>query len=163
MRYVTKWLCLVTAAAVIAAGGCDVSEIYRPRTDDMFGAKISPKRKWRASGSVTNPKAAIDGRLETIARASFRRAGAELTIDLGETCVFQMIIIDHGNEQTGCARRVGVATSTNGRTFKDRHAAPGARRVTHILLPKPVLARYLRLKVITPGRRPWAVGEVYLQ
>ena len=163
MRYVAEFLCLVTAAALIAAAGCDVTEIYRPRTDEMFGAKISPKTKWRASGSVTNAKAAIDGNLDTIARASYRRAGAELTIDLQETCVFQMIIIDHGNEQTGCARRIGVATSTNGRRFKDRHASPGARRVTHILLPKPVLARYLRLKVITPGRRPWAVGEVYIQ
>ena len=162
MKYVTKWLCLVTVV-LTAAAGCDVTEIYKPRTDETFGAKISPKKNWRASGSVTNPQAAIDGNLDTIARSSYRRAGAELTIDLQQTCVFQMIIIDHGNEQTACARRVGVSTSTNGREFKDRYASPGTRRVTHILMPKPVLARYLRLKVVTPGRRPWAVGEIYIQ
>jgi len=163
MRYVTTWLCLVTALVLIASGGCDVPRIYSQRTDQMFGAKISPKTQWRASGSVTKPAAAIDGNLDTIARSSYRLAGADLTIDLKGACVFQMIIIDHGSEQTGCARRVGVATSTDGRGFKDRYAGPGARRVTHLLLPKPVLARYVRLKVITPGRRPWAIGEIYIQ
>jgi hypothetical protein len=162
MKWTTKWLC-TTLAAATGGGGC--GEIYRPWTGGMYGAKISPKTTWRASGSVSNPQAAIDEDLATVARSGYRYAGAELLIDLQQNCLFDTIVIDHGEEdRDGYARRLEVATSLTGKSFPKRkqHQAAGTRRITHLLLPKPVLARYLRLRVITPGRRAWAVGEVYV-
>ncbi len=161
MKCVTRWLCLVAAAALLGAG-CTVSDIQTPWIGGKFGAKIEPKKAWTASGNVTDAPAAIDGNLTTAARSSLRPAGAVLTIDLKKACLFQVVIIDHGEAQDGCARRVSVATSTGGSRYTDRHAAAGTRRLTYLLLPKPVVARYVRLTVVTPGGRPWSVGEVFI-
>ena len=87
----------------------------------------------------------------------------ELTIDLKEMVLFQMVVIDHGRDEHGYCRRVGVATSADGEAFADRHPAPGTRRLTILSLPEPVLARYVRLRVVRPGPRPWSIAEVFLQ
>ena len=163
MNWTRTWLCVAAAATVTAATGCEVGEIYWQRPGGKLGLKISPKASWRASGTAANPRAAIDGDLTTAARSSYRGGNAELTIDLGRRCLFEMIVIDHGEAQHGYARRVGVATSRNGKAYVDRYTAPGTRRVTHLMLPKPALARYVRLKVVAPGRRAWSVAEVYIQ
>ena len=163
MTSVTK--CLALAAAVIAcgSGGCDPPVIYRPWTGGTYGASITPRTTWRASGSIANPGNAVDDDLLTAASSGYQKAGGEIVIDLGKQCLFSLIIIDHGESQDGYARRVGVATSTAGKVYTERFTAPGSRRVTHVLLPKPTSARYVRLRVTTPGSRPWSVAEVYLQ
>jgi len=159
---------LVCAAAAVAGGlavgsGCDPGPIYSPDPPALLGRKVTPKERWSASGTLSKAGAAIDGDLSTLATTGYRYAGAQLTIDLKEMCVFEAVIIDHGREQHGHARRVAVATSRDGKTFKEQYAAHGSRRVTHLLIPHAVLARYVRLKVVTPGRRPWAIAEVYVQ
>ncbi len=163
MKCIGKWICLGAAAGVVGGIGCVPGEIYRPFAGQTLGMKITPKDGWRASGTLPNPRAAVDGDLATLARAGRRSGNAQLTLDLRENCVFQSVIIDHGESQYGCGRRVSVATSVDGKIFVPRYAAQGTRRVTHLLLPKPVLARYVRINVLATGRRPWAVAEVYIQ
>jgi len=58
---------------------------------------------------------------------------------------------------------VAVLTSMDGREFEYRISGPGTRRITSLLLDRPVLARYVRLQAVLPGPQPWAVAEVYLQ
>lgn len=128
-----------------------------------MGAKITPKRTWAARGDLSNPAAVADGLLVTVARSDYDYTGAELVIDLRQPCMFQTVVIDHGLEPQGHCRKVGVATSLDGKLWVDRYAGPGARRVTVLSLPEVVLARYVRLRAVQPGTRPWAVAEVFLQ
>ena len=39
----------------------------------------------------------------------------------------------------------------------------GTRRVTYVLLDRPVLARYVRIQAIEPGRESWAVADISMQ
>ncbi len=163
MKCTTKWLCLTLAAAVLAGPGCEPAVIQPDNIDQRLGVHITPKSTWKASGSATDPSAAIDGLMSTAARADFRSGGTDLIIDLQEPCHFQMIKIDHGQSEFGHGSRIGVATSMAGRVYTERHVGSGTRRITYLSLPQTVLARYLRLRVVKPGRRPWIVAEVYLQ
>jgi hypothetical protein len=74
-----------------------------------------------------------------------------------------MVIVDHGREDMAFAQQVGMMTSLDGRTFVRRYTGVGTRRVTTFCLMTPVLARYVRLEVLVPGDKPWAVAEVYVQ
>jgi len=163
MTSVTKFLALTAVVVACLSGGCDPSVIYSPWTGGTYGASITPRTTWRASGSITNPRNAIDDDLLTAASSGYQKSGGEIVIDLGKKCLFSMVIIDHGESRDGYARRVGVATSTTGKVYTERYTAPGSRRVTHVLLPQPTMARYVRLRVAAAGRRPWSVAEVYLQ
>ena len=157
---------LVVTAGVLALSiaGCDqVGGIYRPTTGGYLGADISPKNTWVARGDLQNPSAAIDDDMATAARSDYEYSGAAITIDLRRPCVFQTVVVDHGAGEHGHASKVAVATSADGRSFIDRHVSPGKRRVTILCLPKPVLARYLRLRVTAPGVQPWNIAEIYLQ
>ena len=150
--------------ALALAGGCDeVGQVYTSTTGGYLGSDISPKRTWRLSGELYNPSAAADGDFATAARSDYEYRGATLTIDLKRVCLFQTIIIEHGAGEHGHARRIAVATSIDGKEFAQRYWAPGKRRVTILSLPKPVLARYVRLQVARPGPRPWNIAEIYIQ
>ena len=159
----TGWCASVLATAAML-GGCDnVYPIYQPTTGGHAGAHITPKQSWSARGTVRDVGFAIDDDVNTAARSDLRQNDAELVIDLKQLCLFQTVIIEHGSERDGHPRAVSVATSTDGKTFQERHVGPGTRRVTILSLPAPVLARYVRLKVATPGLQAWNVAEVYLQ
>ncbi len=155
---------ILLAVLVMGLVGCDQAvPVYTATTGGYLGADISSKRLWRLTGEMANPQAAADEDLTTSAQSDYNSAGAALTIDLGRPCLFQTVILDHGNARDGHARRIAVAVSMDGRTFIDQHVGPGKRRVTIVSLPKPVLARYVRVRVVGSGPQPWSVAEVYLQ
>jgi len=144
--------------------GCNsVPPIYRSTTGGYLGADISAKKTWSCWGSLINPSVAIDEDLSTIARSRETSTGEEITIDLKRLCLFQTIIIEHGKVQMGYSQRLAVLTSVDGKKFTKQYVAPGTRRVTIILLSKPTVARYIRLKVVKPGSERWAIAEIYLQ
>jgi len=156
-----RWLLLVCLAA--AQGGCGVSDIYSANGPKPQAAALSKRPNWRVSGDLKDPAKAVDGDVNTAALSGRIYANASLTIDLGKPCVFNMVIIDHGPNETGFCGRVAVLTSLDGTTFTHRHTAPGTRRVTIASLIAPALARYVRLQAVQEGSEPWSVAEVYLQ
>ena len=159
-----RLLLLMIIITLMVSSGCEtVSPIYRPTTGGYLGADISPKKTWSCWGSVVNASAVIDEDLTTIARGRFNSAGEEITIDLKRLCLFQTIIIEHGQFERGYCYRLSILTSVDGKKFTKQYDTSGARRVTIILLPKPTVARYIRLKVVKPGPERWAVAEIYLQ
>ncbi len=153
--------------AVLALGllsGCDdVGQVYRPTTGGYLGTDISPKRTWLVTGELLDVTSAADSDFTTSARSDYEYSGATLTVDLRRVCLFQTVILEHGASEHGHPRKLAVATSIDGKTYTLRHTAPGKRRVTILSLPEPVLARYVRLRVVQPGPRPWNVAEIYLQ
>lgn len=161
-------LAMKVAAALIymllaSLAGCDgVSAVYTP-TGGHLGAHISARNTWTASGDLFDAARAIDGDLLTVAASDHAYAGAELTIDLKQPCIFQTIILEHGRARNGFCRTVRASTSLDGKLFVDRYTGAGTRRVTHLLLAQPVLARYIRLRAEAPGDEPWSIAEVYLQ
>lgn len=128
-----------------------------------LGADICPKKDWTASGTLSNPSYAIDGNLDTAALSDYQYTGAELTIDLHRPCVFQTVIIEHGKNERGFARKIAVATSVDGSVFTDRYVAGDSRKVAILSLPGAVLARYVRIRAVTPNTQPWSIAEVNLQ
>ena len=154
----------VVALALGLLGGCDdVRPVYGPNTGGYLGAYISPKSAWLVTGELLDVTSAADGDFSTSARSDYEYSGATLTVDLRRACLFQTIILEHGASEHGHPRKLAVATSIDGKTYTLRHLAPGKRRVTILSLPEPVLARYVRLRVVQPGPRPWNVAEIYLQ
>ena len=128
---------MAAVAGILGGAGCVPGQIYSDYAGEAFGMKITPKHSWKPSGTIAN------------------------ALDLNDNCVFMSVIIDHGESQHAFARSVCVATSVDGKVFVNRYTAGGTRRVTHLLLPKPVLARYVRLQAVAPGPRPWSIAEVY--
>jgi len=126
-------------------------------------AAVTPKRLWRAQGSLQNAHLAIDGNQATAAVAALPYNGAALTIDLAKPCLFNMIAIEHGPDEWGFARRVSVLTSLDGEVFTNRFTASGTRWISIFCLIEPTLARYIRLQAVVPGQRPWSVAEVHVQ
>jgi hypothetical protein len=134
---------------------------YRPTTGGYVANSITPKSQWRAGGNLSTPAASIDGQTSTFARADGRRDG-ELIIDMGKPCLIASIVLDHGNSPNACAASVAVATSADGRTYVEQYVAPGTWRVTTLLLAKPVMTRFIRLRA-SGGPEPWAIAEVFIQ
>jgi hypothetical protein len=153
----------VTLLGLLALGGC-VQQIV-PDTPTRNGLNaVSDRRTWRATGvGIAHPERAIDGDLTTYAVTGPAYQDAYLTIDLGKPCLFNLVRIDHGADQTGCCRRVAVLTSMNGRDFTYRYAVDDIERIATLFLPSPMLARYVRLQVVIQGDKPWAIAEVYLE
>jgi len=118
---------------------------------------------WRAEGSLRNPQLAIDGNLSTAAVSEPLYAGAFLTIDLGKPCLFNMVVLDHGSDEHGHARKVALLTSMDGKSYTRQLVASGTRRVTTLSAITLILARYVRLQAAVPGDQPWSIAEVYLQ
>ncbi len=151
---------LVLAASMLFVG-CG-GPLYNDGQRFMPG-RISPRGQWTVTSSdLSNPSLAADGNRNTAAVSSSRYAQPALTIDLGKECLFNMVAIDHGLKETGHARTMAVLTSSDGVNFTQQATAPGLRRVTTILLVKPVLARYVKLQAVVAGSEPWSIGEVYL-
>ena len=152
---------VLVLTALMLFAGCG-GELYNDAQRFMPG-RISPRGQWTVTSSdLSNPLLIADGNRHTAAASSSRYASAELTIDLGKECMFNMVAIDHGLKETGHARTVAVLTSSDGVNFTQQATAPGLRRVTTVLLIKPVLARYVKIKTIVAGSEPWSIGEVYL-
>jgi len=148
-------LALLAGAALV---GCD-----GPWDRTALAARVSPRSMWKATGNLDDPPKAIDGKIGTVTVGGDSGRPAYLTIDLGKVCLFNMIAVDHGAEEMGFCRRLAVGSSLDGKTFTDHYIAVGTRRITTICLQSPVLARYIRLRVLASGGRPWAVAEVYVQ
>ncbi|MFW6133196.1 MAG: discoidin domain-containing protein [Planctomycetota bacterium] len=146
------------------AAGCAPSDLYR-NTRQFTSGTLTPRSDWQATGrGFDKPALAIDDEPLTVARTSRRYGNAHLTLDLGEVCLFNMVIIDHGGtDEMGFAGRVAVLTSIDGEKFTRCAAAPGTRRITIIPIVTPILARYVRIQAVSPGGRPWSVAEVHLQ
>ncbi|MCD6303699.1 MAG: discoidin domain-containing protein [Planctomycetes bacterium] len=146
-----------------AAAGCDTAPIYSDPDARKAIGQVPPRTEWTARGTLNEPGKAIDGIVATAAVAQGSENLPTLTIDLGRSGTFNMIVVDHGRHEMGFARQVVVKTSLDGRLFQEQCRAPGTRRVSTFMLIRPVLARYIRLEAVVPGDRPWSVAEVYIQ
>jgi hypothetical protein len=155
---------IILAALLAGLAGCESLVVVWPDSRGPFrDAPLTDKSKWSAYGTVSNPRLAIDGDINTEARADGRHGEPEITIDLGRECLFQSVIISHGNSPDAFCRTVTVATSLDGRAYVDQYNAPGTRSVTILCMDKPVLARFVRLKATRPGIQQWALAEISLQ
>lgn len=143
-----------------AGGGCNTE--YDSGTK-FPAAAISDRKTWRAGGGIRTPASAIDGDLSTAAVSGYSYENKAIVIDLGKVCLFNTIIIQHGNDGLGFCRRVGISTSLDGKDYTHRAAVPGTRKVSFFVLVTPVLARHVRLQAIVPGNRPWSIAEVHLR
>ena len=143
-----------------AAGGCNPD--YDSGTK-FPAAAISDRKTWKAGGGVRTPASAIDGNLSTAAVTGYSYENKAIVIDLGKVCLFNMIIVEHGNDEFGFCRRVGIWTSIDGKEYTHRADVPGTRKVSIFALVTPVLARHVRLQAVVAGNRPWSIAEVYLQ
>lgn len=150
-------------ALIALGGGCEPGAIYGPETPRVSVGTITDRRSWTAKGNLEDRDLAADGNINTIAVGRAGSIPASLTIDLGQACTFNFVVVDHGRDELGYARRVEIATSIDGRTFTPQASCPGMRRVSNFLLNSAVLARYVRITAVQPGAKPWAVAEVYLQ
>lgn len=148
--------------ACFATGCAAASPIYRD-SQGFVPNSVTPRSTWQASGGVIRPVDAIDGDFRTAAVSYRHYTGQAITVDLSKICLFQTVIIEHGKRDLGFTRTVEVATSTDGQTFQTAYVAPGTRRVTILSLPKPALARFLRLRALRAGQHPWALAEIYVQ
>ena len=156
MRLAIRLLPILLATASGCGPGYGQGQRFAPRC-------LADRTLWSASGTLEQPAAAIDGTPSTAAVAPTAGGPRQLTIDLGEPCLFNMIVIDHGDDEFGFCRSVALQTSADGRKFDQHAVVPGNRKVTVICNVTPVLARYVRLKAVVPGDRPWSIAEVYLQ
>ncbi len=157
-----KLLAIGLALATSAMAGCDPAPLYVESRTQVI-QRVSPRSEWRASGSVRDPAYAIDGDLGSMAVSPQGAVQAELIIDLGRPCLFNMIVLDHGKNEFGHAQRVTVLASVDGRTFTPQYVARGTRRVTLFSLMTPTLARFVRLRAEGIGQQPWSVAEVHVQ
>jgi hypothetical protein len=149
------------ACGLLFLAGCPpYSSLRAPQSP---GAVLSERSTWRADGDLDDVNKAIDGNILTIARSTFENPTANLTIDLGKPCVFNRIIIEHGQDEFGYCDRFAVLTSMDGRNYTQQTEMSGVRKVTNVVLVTPVMARYVRLQVTVPGPQPWAVAEVIFQ
>jgi hypothetical protein len=161
-RFYLQILCV---AAAVWAVGCGAGPIYSDNDSaGGFGAmSVTPRRQWSAVGNLNAPQSAIDGQSDTIARAPHNAAGFEIVIDLGEPCVFQTVILDHGDAEMGFCGQVEFSSSADGRSYAPQYRTVGTRRVTILLLPEPVLTQFVRLRCTRTGPQPWALAEIYFQ
>lgn len=159
MRYAVPVLLLALPAGL---AGCATGRIYADTHASLLPGAISPREQWELSGTLSNLPAATDGRLETAAVAQGSTSTPSITIDLGRPCMFNLVILDHGERLGACAQRVRVLTSDDGKQFTPLHETAGTPRVTSVMLRGFALARYVRIEGIG-GEEPWAVAEVYLQ
>lgn len=142
--------------------GCELPAAYEGKGQQVIG-RVTDRSAWSASGSLADCANAIDRNINTMAIAKEGDPAPTLTIDLGQPCMFNMIVVDHGRNEHNYARRVMILTSADGRRFIPQYTAPGTRRVSIYCLPTFVLARYVQIQASEPGDRPFSVAEVYLQ
>lgn len=150
---------MIVLGAGIPGIGCS-GPIYRDGRAEA--ALITPRDTWRLSGDMKSVFLAADQNISTAAVSGDSSGRGTITIDLGKPCVFNMVIIEHGEDEMGFAPHVAVLTSLDGQVFTQNCVGVGTRRVTILYLGGPALARYVRLQALTVGQRPWTVAEIYL-
>lgn len=157
------WALLIFCAASLTS--CtSVSPIYED--SNIHSGRdfvLTPKSTWTATGTIPSPSKAIDGRVDTAAVAPTDYTGKFITIDLKKACTLDMIAMDHGSAVDGYPRLVEVAISMDGTDFQPVYNEYGTRRITTLLLPRPVLARYVRLRAVRAGIQPWSIAEINIQ
>ncbi|MHC4986325.1 MAG: discoidin domain-containing protein [Planctomycetota bacterium] len=161
-RYATLTVLVVVALAAIGCNGGGEGPF--DQNAQAPASSISPRPSWSISGQgVSNDAAAIDGDLSTRAVTASGYEEASLTVDLGKPCLFNLIVIDHGDHETGYAERLAVLTSMDGLEYTRQKVASGQRGRTWIALVTPVMARYVRIEVVRPHWQPWSVAEVQIK
>ena len=118
---------------------------------------------WAVSSNFGDAKVINDGSVGTCLVTPNTNDSAYIVVDMGKRCLFNQVIIDHGSNELGCARRVAVYTSLDGREYTQQYVASGTRRVTYLNLITPVLARFIRVQVVQHGDRPWSISEIYIR
>jgi hypothetical protein len=157
---------LVVLATMLVAGlaGCEGGSGPYVEHANVPAAGITARQTWSASGrNVSDAALAIDGNPATRAVGSEGSADTSVTIDLGRPCLFNHVIIEHGEDPMGFASRMAVLTSTDGVTFARQMTGAGKRRTTHLPIVTPTLARYIRIQVVQPGYRAWSVAEIQVK
>jgi len=126
---------------------------------------LTPRKDWKITGSsqLADPQHAIDSARNTRCVSTKDYEGAWLLIDLGKPCVFNLLVLEHGEDELGAAQRVSVLTSLDGKRFVNRIVGTGKRRTTDFPIITPTVARYVKLQVVRQGDRPWSVAEIYLK
>ena len=140
--------------------GCN-GPIYAPDRV-IFSDAITPRSRWLATGDLRDPFYVIDNNINTAAVIEGNYENATLTIDMGKACLFNMVVVDHGQDEWNFCRKLAVLISDDGKSFRQAAVVPGLRRVTTVLLVRRVLARYIRLEAVAAGGRAWSIAEVYV-
>jgi hypothetical protein len=140
--------------------GCN--DAYHDGPKLMGDDRISPRHRWKVWGDLRDAQRAVDGSIYTAAVSAPNYDGAVLNIDLGKSCLLNMVVIEHGPDEYGFPRNMAVLTSTDGKRFRRQIVVPGLRRITTAVLVKQVLTRYVRLQVTKQSSKPWSVAEVHL-
>lgn len=157
-------LSVLLLLSAIGPAGC-VPQFAQPQ-HRALPTSLSDKHTWKISAkgdTFKHLRWAIDQNLLTVAETSRNYRQASVTIDLTRPCLFNLVMIVHGDKEFGFARRVSIATSNDGRNFTHRYTASGTRQVTYLPLLEPVSARYIRITAVQPGTRPWALAEIVIQ
>lgn len=156
------WTYLAMLMGLALAGcGSNTSSYGNPATVESGG--IPDHSAWTVLDTLPNASAAIDGNPSTFAISEPSKRSPLLVIDLGKACIVQAIFIEHGRFEKGHAPWVRVSTSIDGRRFTAQYEAPGTRRVTTLVFPKPALARFVRIEASGLHYRPWAIAELIVQ
>jgi len=157
-------LATVFAGCILLCSGCEpTGNLYLHRGARFAASAISDPRTWRLSGEIRDVRLAVDGDRSTAAVSRLIHENTSITIDLRKACLFNTVFIHHGLMTDGYCGRVAVLTSLDGRTYTPQFEAPGTPTVTSLLIIKPVLARYVRLKALRQGPGAWSIAEIYLQ
>jgi hypothetical protein len=156
-------LCLLTLSLAFFCA-CELN--FQQDGQRALPNSVPSHRQWTitaATGRFNGLPKAIDGDINTTAVAVGGNTGATVTIDLGRSSVFNMIILTHGQREWGFATQLTVSTSLDGRRFTEQATTPGCRKVSYVPLFKPVRARYIRIQASRPGSQPWALAEILIQ
>lgn len=140
--------------------------IYHHGGERMLSGQVPPVKQWRiasAKGGFENIYRATDGDASTLVVSAGQYRNASITIDLRQIIICNLVIISHGEKESGFCRKVGVSTSMDGKRYTQRYVGNGNRYVSALWLGGPVVARYVRLTARVPGNEPWSIAEIYLR
>jgi len=155
---------IVLIGCVAFGSGCGITgNQYYHDGRRASASSISPPPSWRLSGRVPNVTLAVDNDRSTASVSSLVRSDTEITIDLQKACVFNTVHVHHGSMEDGYCARVAVLTSLDGVNFTLQQEVPGTKVVTTLMIIRPILARYVKVKALRQGPGAWSVAEIYLQ
>ncbi|MCD4825542.1 MAG: discoidin domain-containing protein [Phycisphaerae bacterium] len=155
---------LVAVVVMIPLCGCD--PVFNPLGPRANRDAISLPLVWRISsqgGTFKNLRGAIDGLAITKAETVGNYRGTSITVDLKRPCIFNTVVLVHGDKPFGFARTISLATSRDGKNFTQQITTQGTRKFTYINLLTSTTARYIRITVVKPGTEPWAISQIYFQ
>lgn len=157
-----KITAILLTVVLLGCMGCTGAIIEQ----DAFGTPataVTPSNSWVVSCNFGNAKVLNDSGVGSCLVTPNTTDQAFVVVDMGKRCLFNQVILDHGTNEFGCARRVAVYTSLDGREYTQQYIGPGTRRLTYLNLITPVLARYVRVQVVQHGDRPWSLAEIYIR